>query len=149
MTRGVSLRKIEKGTIRRKRDWRARLQIFIASMAGKPFSWQDGNDCAKFAANAVEAMTGVDPMKGMRAYRSEEGAKKTLTKHKLASHVELVERYFEEIKPQHVMPGDIVVLKGNDGLGIFQGQYVYTPGIALVDPAQIKRAFRVPEEDEA
>jgi hypothetical protein len=137
---------MSKEQYKRRPDWRTRLYDYVVSRQGVPFKWGDF-DCAKFAADAVEAMTGKDPMKGMRAYKSEEGARKLLKDKGYKSHGDLLSELFEEIPVALGQPGDIAVME-NDGLGVVQGQYVYQPGdrgIALSEVTMAKRMFRVPE----
>lgn len=54
-------------------DWPQRLAAFLQTRANTPFAWGK-NDCCTFAADAIEAMTGQDPMKGRRSYASQKGA---------------------------------------------------------------------------
>lgn len=58
---------------RRKEDWPARLTAFVAGRRRTPFAW-GRNDCCLFAADAVAAMTGVDPAKPWRGYKTVRGA---------------------------------------------------------------------------
>ncbi|MBI1246168.1 MAG: hypothetical protein GC202_14295 [Alphaproteobacteria bacterium] len=44
----------------------------------QPFAW-GSSDCLSLAADMVEALTGVDPMKGLRRYRSAAGAARVLS----------------------------------------------------------------------
>lgn len=51
-------------------DWEQRLSDYIASKREAPFVYGE-NDCCMFAAGAVMAMTGVDPMEEFRGqYKS-------------------------------------------------------------------------------
>jgi hypothetical protein len=59
-------------------DWEARLSAYIAERAEMPFQW-GVNDCALFAAGAVQALTGEDFGKPWRGkYSTEAGAAKAL-----------------------------------------------------------------------
>jgi hypothetical protein len=56
-------------------DWPERLATFVQMSAQSPFAWQT-NDCCTFAAAAVMAITGGDPMADLRGtYSDEEGAR--------------------------------------------------------------------------
>lgn len=57
-------------------DWPQRLEAFVQSRMAAPFVWGE-QDCCRFAAAAVEAMTGRDPMQQFH-YRSEWGALKLI-----------------------------------------------------------------------
>lgn len=55
-------------------DWTQRLSAFLQARAKTPFAWVH-NDCCTFAADAVIAQTGADPMAGIRKrYTTEVGA---------------------------------------------------------------------------
>ena len=58
--------------LKRRSNWPEALDAFIASRRERPFRYGP-NDCARFAAGAVEAQTGVNLMAGMR-YASKAGA---------------------------------------------------------------------------
>lgn len=131
-----------KNKFKRLPDWRGRLQEYILSVQDKPFSWKD-NDCGRFTANAVRAMTGKDPMEGMRSYRTEEGAKKVLKEHGYDSAVDHVKKLFKKVPLREAMPGDIAVTKGNI-LGIVQGpSFIYQPGGVLARLEDAKAIYRV------
>jgi len=46
-------------------DWQLRLQEFVRARQSAPFQWGE-NDCCMFAADAVLAVTGVDPALHLR-----------------------------------------------------------------------------------
>lgn len=46
-------------------DWPERLAAFIEARRHVPFAW-GSNDCATFAADALVALTGADPMAALR-----------------------------------------------------------------------------------
>lgn len=56
-------------------SWEKNLNAYLKTVG--PFEWGK-NDCCLFAANAVEAMTGVDPAKKYRGYKTKLGAAKKL-----------------------------------------------------------------------
>jgi hypothetical protein len=53
----------------RLQDWQLRFSEFGKARASMPFAW-GSNDCCTFAAAAVEAQTGADPMASVPAYDS-------------------------------------------------------------------------------
>ena len=62
-------------------DYQIRLDAWYKSKAGKPLVYGE-NDCCLFVADAVLAMTGIDPAKAIRGtYNSEQGAAKIIARH--------------------------------------------------------------------
>jgi hypothetical protein len=49
------------------RTWQEALAACIAERQARPFAWGD-QDCARFPAACVQAMTGADPMAAVPAY---------------------------------------------------------------------------------
>ncbi|MBB4620123.1 DUF6950 family protein, partial [Sphingomonas abaci] len=59
-------------------DWEARLAAYLEPLRARPFAW-GRHDCSTFAAGAVEAMTGVDPMPEFRGrYSTARGSVRAL-----------------------------------------------------------------------
>lgn len=54
-------------------DWPERLADLLAERKRTPFAW-GSHDCALFAADAVNAITGDDPAKNFRGYDDEREA---------------------------------------------------------------------------
>lgn len=68
-------------TMQRQPDWQLRFEAFIASRLSAPFVW-GSNDCAVFAADCVQALTGQDPAPaGLRAHSTEKQALRALKRH--------------------------------------------------------------------
>ena len=62
-------------------DWQLRFEAFVAARQATPFAW-GSNDCATFAADCVQALTGIDPApKGLREHRTDLQAARTLQQH--------------------------------------------------------------------
>lgn len=62
-------------------DWQVRFEAFVAARRAAPFAW-GSNDCALFAADCVQALTGTDPaLQGLRAHRTEKQALRSLKRH--------------------------------------------------------------------
>ena len=57
----------------RRADWPERLAEFIEARRLEPFAWGK-NDCALFAADAVNLLIGVDYAESLRGYTTERGA---------------------------------------------------------------------------
>jgi Domain of unknown function (DUF6950) len=55
-------------------NWDLKLDAAISAVAARPFQW-GAHDCCTFAADIVKAITGRDPMKAMRGYKSEAEAR--------------------------------------------------------------------------
>lgn len=128
--------------------WRSRLTAYCAAHARTPFA-EGAHDCAQFAAGAVEAMTGTDPMGEYRGrYTTIAGGMRVLKKAGFADHVEFVASKFAEYQPSERSPrlGDLVAVDTPEGmaLGIWQGQGAYVPGLnGLVVATDTKRFFEV------
>ena len=108
----------------RRGDWQSRLQAHILDWQDKPFRY-GRFDCALFAAGAVKAMTGFDPARGFRGYRSEaEGLRKVKAKG-FADHVAVFEARFE--RATRLCAGDIAVIETGEirALGVVQGRGIY------------------------
>jgi hypothetical protein len=59
-------------------DWHARLGAHIKAALKRPFSWGEF-DCCTFACDGILAMTGIDPMAGLRGrYSTALGAARAL-----------------------------------------------------------------------
>lgn len=131
-------------------DWRSRLARYYEGVRKSPFEY-GATDCACFAAGAVEAMTGVDPMASIRGrYKTVKGGLKVLRDAGAKSLVDLVARNFEEVHPSAARVGDIAVM-ASDGpfgaaLGVVAGERVMAmseAGLDSVDRSAMTRAFRV------
>lgn len=68
-------------TLTRLPDWPLRLEAFMAARQQQPFAW-GAQDCALFAADAVQALTGVDVAKPhLRRHRTARAALRSLHHH--------------------------------------------------------------------
>jgi hypothetical protein len=68
-------------TLQRLPDWPLRLEAFVQQRAHQPFAW-GAQDCALFAADAVQALTGVDVAPpALRQHRSARAALRSLQAH--------------------------------------------------------------------
>jgi len=135
----------------RRSDWRHRLELYLNEVSRRPFR-PGHHDCALFAAGACHAMTGTDPARGWRGYRSLEAGRAKLKEKGFDDHIALAASLMPEIDPVFAQVGDIAVINiegpgdtGNRALGVVQGASIYVPGlkgIALVPLSDATRAFR-------
>lgn len=122
-------------------DWRARLNLYLASATGA--------DCALWAAGAVEAMTGIDPAAKYRgAYTTLDEGLALLKADGFKDHVAWLRANFKRVKPVDARPGDLVVIDTDTlrALGIVQGAslYVLTPnGPGTIPRSRARFAFKV------
>jgi hypothetical protein len=62
-------------------DWQQRMEAFIALRMAMPFAW-GANDCATFAADCVQAITGHDPAPvGLRKHTTAKQAYRAMARH--------------------------------------------------------------------
>lgn len=126
-------------------DWQARLTSALMAKRHNP-----GN-CAEFAADMCLAMTGVDHAAEFRGrYSTVAGGIRVMRKAGYNDHVDFVQRHFVEKAVVDVVPGDLVVLDGDDGftVGVVQGAAgCYVPSvlgpIGIVPITDAIRAFEV------
>lgn len=129
-------------------DWQSRLVLYLTRTAAKPFV-PGRQDCALFAAGAIEAMTGVDPADGWRGrYRSLRGGQRMLRAAGYGDHVALAAAILPEVTVAEAAPGDIAVIETPEGraLGVVQGAGIYVTGalgLGLMPLRDAVRAFRV------
>ncbi len=98
----------------RKLDWEMRLHEFIESRKGSAFAW-GSNDCCLFAADAVEAMTGVDLAANFRGkYDSEASCVKMVSELGYASIEDLIRKelaswQLQPMRPVQAHRGDLLL----------------------------------------
>jgi hypothetical protein len=143
--------------ITRREDWPRRLDAALQAARRAPFVW-GAHDCCLFAADAVDAMCGTDPMGGIAArfrgrYRTARGARGLLAR--LGGVDGLMTRVGvgPEVAPLLARRGDVVALAPSDGdgsagvmLGICIGAEIVgaaPQGLRLVPLAAGERAWRV------
>jgi hypothetical protein len=141
-------------TLTRHPEWRSRLSACIEGALQRPFEW-GRHDCALFAAEAVQAMTGTDFAEFWRGrYRSAAGAMKILGRGGYDSHVDYAAAHLPELHPALAATGDIAVIAAAEGpaLGVVTGAFVAVPGpegLSFVPRSEAVRAFHVPFVGEA
>ena len=132
-------------------DWDTRLAAYLESIRLRAFEW-GGHDCCLFAAGAVLAMTGDDPMAEVRGrYSTAIGAARALTRIGAGSLAATMDAKFERVGPLLAHRGDIVMTSGL--LAICLGLHLVAVGAegeheGLIrldrDPALETAAWRVP-----
>lgn len=127
-------------------DWQLRLEAFVRERQAMPFAWGT-NDCATFAADGVQALTGVRLLTHMRGYRTvrdalmlieRSGGLRSIACHALGGF----------ILPAYAGVGDVVLVRvgKREALGICNGSSVLGPGpegLAVVGMGDALAAWRV------
>ncbi len=138
-------------TLRRAQDWPERLAALIEDRREQPFIWGT-HDCCTLAADAVLAMTGIDPMAALRGtYGGETEAEAILlaeggleaTAARLAAAAGLGDCHLA-----FGQRGDVALIQHGNALamGVVVGDAVAVPGpdgIAFLPPAAMLRAWSV------
>lgn len=131
-----------------------RLRTILAVLAERrraPFAWGSA-DCATFAADCALALTGVDPLAGVRGrYKTALGARRILDREGWHDVAGLAAAKFEEIPVALAAVGDwAIVTTTEDGnepsLGVVFGTNVacrFEHEVGLVPLTRASRAFRV------
>ena len=124
-------------------DWPERLADFVRARRKMPFAY-GANDCALFAADAVHAMTGVDPAAEYRGYSDEREALRIIKDADgMRGLVSLPE------KPAGMAQrGDVVIvlIEGRETFGVCVGENYAAPGVdgLVIRPmAEAVAAFEV------
>lgn len=107
-------------------DWPERLAEFVRARRKTPFEW-GRHDCALFAADAVQAITGVDPAAEYRGYSDEREALRIIKDAGgMRGLVPLPE------KPVGMAQrGDAVIalIEGRETFGVCVGENYVAPGV--------------------
>jgi hypothetical protein len=101
----------------RRADWAQRLAAFLQTRATTPFAW-GANDCCTFAGDAVQIMTGNDPMRSLRGrYRTRRGAIRLIKQY--GGIERLVQQVLGSPLPAAALAsrGDVVLLPDMQGQG--------------------------------
>lgn len=108
-------------------DWPQRLARFVEQRRNVPFAWGQ-QDCCTFAADAVMALTGSDPMSDLRHINTAAAATKLLKRHPLPDLV--AERLGPITSALLAQRGDVVLIEqeGRHLLGICLGNQWAAPG---------------------
>jgi len=124
----------------RPHNWQLRLAEFGRARASMPFSWGT-NDCCTFAAAAVEAVSGSNPMSSMEPYGTEAGRKRKALRRllrridKAGGLKALVTEFLgAPISPRMASVGDVVLVlnAGAEVVGVCNGINIMAPGASGV-----------------
>jgi ethanolamine utilization protein EutQ (cupin superfamily) len=138
--------------MKRLKDWRTRLHEAVEARRRVPFSFETGADCALFAADCVDAMTGEDMAAGYRGkYRSQAGAIRAIRKAGFDDLASLVGSKLDETSTVRARVGDVAFIPDESpfggALGIVIGEQIavmHVDGIGSVPRTAMIRAFRIP-----
>lgn len=141
----------------RREDWPQRLGKLIHERASEPFEW-GRQDCCLFAADCVEAMTGVDLAGPLRGYSTALGAASRARLAGAASddlfgvHLWAARAGLRELRPLQAQRGDVVLIdtarREVHGmcLGVCVGAHAAAPGadgLAFYESTHWVRAWAV------
>jgi hypothetical protein len=97
-------------------DWEERIIRYLEPLHATPFAWGQ-HDCCTFAAGAVEAMTGVDPMPEFRGhYSTKRGSVCALRRFGAGTLAKTLDTKFERVPVNLAHRGDLVMTSGGLGL---------------------------------
>ena len=103
--------------------WEAALSDYIATKRHEPFEY-GVNDCCLFAAGAVEAVTGDDPMSEFRGnYDSLKTSIKAIKDIGAGTLEATMDGKFPEVAIGHAQRGDLAFF--NDSVGVVMGGFAY------------------------
>jgi hypothetical protein len=103
--------------------WEDSLSDYIATKRHEPFEY-GVNDCCLFAAGAVEAMTGEDPMIEFRGnYDSLKGSIKAIKEIGAGTLEATLDGKFPEVSIGYAQRGDLAFF--DDSIGVVMGGFAY------------------------
>ncbi len=112
----------------RKPTWQADLAALLCARLDAPFAWGH-NDCCLFAADCVQAQTGVDPAAGLRGYGD---ARQAL---QLAADMGGLRQHASallgpEVSPLQARMGDVLLVldEGREIMALCNGATALAPG---------------------
>ena len=126
----------------RAQNWPELLAAYIEQRRDLPHQW-GSNDCCTFAADAVRAMTGSDPMADLRGIKTAKAAARLLRKTPLQDLV--TQRLGEPLaSPLLAQRGDVVMVMQADGplLALCLGETWTAPGPKRIETGDMQRAVR-------
>lgn len=109
-------------------DWQLRLETFARERRALPFAW-GSNDCVLFAADAVQALTGVRLCPELRGHASVRDGLAIMRR--LGGVRAIATRALgEPVAPAFARVGDVVAFATGkrEGLGICNGFTIIAPG---------------------
>jgi hypothetical protein len=133
--------------MKRLREWQSRFAACLAERRTRAFAW-GSQDCALFAADCVDACTGVDPAADLRGtYSTAAAAARVMEAHGGLAALATA-RLGEEISPRVARVGDVGLLLngGRECLGVCIGSMWQAPGeqgLCALPASQVLRAWRI------
>lgn len=124
-------------------SWEKNLFAYLKTVG--PFEWGK-NDCCLFSANAVQVMTGVDPAKKYRGYKTKLGAAKKLKNISIEQAV--TEVFGEPINPKLARRGDVILFETGQqqSVGVCVGTTfaaIAEEGVVLLPMTQAIMGWRI------
>jgi hypothetical protein len=127
------------------------LMAYLEAVRDRPFEW-GAHDCCRFAAGAVEAMTGSNPMaEFLGTYSDRDSARAALTKIGAGTlYHTLLAKFGRSLHPSRAQRGDIAyAVHEGPTLGIclgqdcaFVGQQGQQKGLVMFPTLTVQRIFR-------
>lgn len=132
--------------MKRFHDWQERLANYVEAKTFEPLSW-GSNDCAFFAAGAVEAQTGAYLCPELRDYKNVREAVRRLREVGGVRGL-AIKALGEPIAPSLASVGDVVLMESGkrEALAICNGQTaigVDASGVVAVPMTQARAAWRI------
>lgn len=124
-------------------DWEARLSDYLQERREMPFKY-GSNDCAHFAAGAVQAITGEDVMADINSYTSKTGSLKAIKQADADSLEQVIDRKFTDLPIGFASTGDLAFYDGSVGVVLGgRAAFVSEDGFALIPRDQWTKAWGV------
>jgi len=125
-------------------DWETKLSEYIASKRDVPFEY-GANDCSTFAAGAVEAMTGADPIPEFRGeYDSLKSSIKALRKIGEGDLKKTLDAKFSAVPCAFAQRGDLAFFA--DSVGVVMGRFAWfvsDDGLERVPTTDCDKSWKV------
>lgn len=128
--------------VARRGDWERALAAYIAECEARPYAWGE-HDCAMFAAGAVIAMTGADPVPEFRGrYSTAAGSIRALKRYGAGTLEATMDAKFAECPVGFARRGDLAWHEGS--VGVVAGPFALFVG--AIDDGETEQAglIRVP-----
>ena len=109
-------------------DWQLKFEAFVKERRAMPFAW-GANDCCTFAADCVEAITGVDCASQLRGHSTAKQAYRALQQHGGVAGIATA-ALGQPVPVLSAQIGDVVLSKSGerDMLAICNGGTCLAPG---------------------
>lgn len=109
-------------------DWELRLSQLVTQRLAMPFAWGE-NDCVLFAADCIEAMTGIDPVAKLRGQWANQGEAVRAIARVGGLNAAVDALGLPSIAPLFTQRGDLVLHRrdGTDALAICVGGQLAGP----------------------